>query len=57
MPSNVAAVVDMHGIQPGQTFMFNYTFTQPAPAVGMTIKCSYPGHYEQGMHIDITVTS
>src|SRR5581483_11384135 len=52
---DAASVKDVDNIQPGQTITFDFTFTKPAPAVGMEFECSYPGHYEMGMHMDITV--
>jgi hypothetical protein len=36
-------------------FLFDFTFKDPAPPVGIELECSYPGHYEKGVHIDITV--
>jgi uncharacterized cupredoxin-like copper-binding protein len=52
---DAASVKDVDNIQPGQTSTFNLTFKDPAPPVGMEFECSYPGHYEMGMHMDITV--
>ena len=40
---------------PGQSRTVNFTFKQAAPAGTLEFECSYPGHYEQGMHIPITV--
>jgi uncharacterized cupredoxin-like copper-binding protein len=53
---DAASVKDVDNIAPGQTSRFDFTFQDPAPAVGMELECSYPGHYEMGMHLDITVT-
>jgi uncharacterized cupredoxin-like copper-binding protein len=50
-----ASVKDVDNIQPGQTTTFDFTFQEPAPSAGMEFECSYPGHYEMGMHQDITV--
>jgi uncharacterized cupredoxin-like copper-binding protein len=52
---DAASVKDVDDIQPGQTSTFDLTFKEPAPSVGMEFECSYPGHYEMGMHLDITV--
>lgn len=52
---DAASVKDIDNIQSGQTTSFDFTFKEPAPAAGMEIECSYPGHYEQGMHMDISV--
>jgi uncharacterized cupredoxin-like copper-binding protein len=52
---DAASIKDVDNIQPGQTVTSDLTFTQPAPPVGMEFECSYPGHYEMGMHMDITV--
>ena len=42
-------------INPGQSMSIDFTFKQPAPAGTLEFECSYPGHYEQGMHIPIVV--
>ncbi len=52
---DAASVKDADNLQAGQTSTFDFTFKEPAPAAGMEFECSYPGHYEMGMHIDITV--
>jgi len=52
---DAASVKDVDNIQGGQTVTFDFTFKDPAPSVGMEFECSYPGHYEMGMHMDITV--
>jgi uncharacterized cupredoxin-like copper-binding protein len=52
---DAASVKDVDNIEPGQTITFDFTFKEPAPPVGMELECSYPGHYEKGMHIDIAV--
>jgi uncharacterized cupredoxin-like copper-binding protein len=39
----------------GQSRTIDYTFKEPAPAGTLEIECSYPGHYEEGMHIPIVV--
>ena len=52
---DAASIQDVDNIKPGQTVTFDLTFKEPAPATGMEFECSYPGHYEMGMHMDITV--
>ena len=39
----------------GQSKTVDFTFKQPAPAGTLEMECSYPGHYEEGMHIPIVV--
>ncbi len=39
----------------GQSKTVDFTFKQPAPAGTLEIECSYPGHYEEGMHMPIVV--
>ncbi len=52
---DAASVKDVDNINGGQTATVDYTFTKAAPAEGMEFECSYPNHYEMGMHMDITV--
>ncbi|TMC20234.1 MAG: hypothetical protein E6J34_13160 [Chloroflexi bacterium] len=52
---DAASLKDVDNIASGQTTSFDYAFKEPAPAAGMEFECSYPGHYEMGMHTDITV--
>jgi uncharacterized cupredoxin-like copper-binding protein len=49
------ALKDVDGIQPGKEATLDLTFKDPAPPSGMEFECSVPGHYEMGMHMDITV--
>ncbi len=49
------ALIDSADLMPGQTRTVNFTFKQPAPAGTLEIECSYPGHYEMGMHVAIVV--
>jgi len=49
------AILHEDDFGPGQSRTVNFTFKQPAPAGTLEFECSYPGHYEQGMHIPITV--
>ena len=52
---DAASIKDVDNIHPGQSVTFDFTFKDPAPSVGMEFECSYPGHYEHGMHMDIKV--
>jgi uncharacterized cupredoxin-like copper-binding protein len=52
---DAASVKDVDNIEPGHTATFDFTFKEPAPPAGMEFECSYPGHYEMGMRMDITV--
>ncbi len=49
------ALIDSAALMPGQTRMVNFTFKESAPAGTWEIECSYPGHYEMGMHVAIVV--
>ena len=42
-------------INPGQSMTVDFTFKQAAPAGTLEFECSYPGHYEAGMHTAIIV--
>jgi len=52
---DAVSLKDVDDIQPGQTSTFDFTFKDPAPAAGMEFECSYPGHYEMNMHMDVAV--
>jgi len=39
----------------GATQSFDYTFTKAYPAGTLELACHLPGHYESGMHVEITV--
>jgi uncharacterized cupredoxin-like copper-binding protein len=39
----------------GQSKTVEFTFKQAAPAGTLEFECSYPHHYEEGMHIPIVV--
>jgi uncharacterized cupredoxin-like copper-binding protein len=39
----------------GQSKTVNFTFKEPAATGTLEFECSYPGHYEMGMHIPIIV--
>ena len=49
------SLVDTDQLAGGQSRTINYTFKEPAPAGTLEIECSYPGHYEGGMHVPIVV--
>ena len=42
-------------ISAGQSMTVDFTFKQPAPSGTLEFECSYPGHYEAGMHTPIVV--
>jgi uncharacterized cupredoxin-like copper-binding protein len=52
---DAVSLKDVDDIDAGQTKTFDFTFKDPAPPEGMEFECSYPGHYEKNMHMDITV--
>lgn len=43
-------------IAPGQTRTLDYTFPASAAGSHPQFACQYPGHYEAGMKLDVTVT-
>jgi uncharacterized cupredoxin-like copper-binding protein len=49
------SLIDADDLDGGQTRTIDFTFKQPAPAGTLEFECSYPGHYEGGMHIPIIV--
>ncbi len=49
------SLIDSDNIKPGETREVDLTFHKAAPAGTLEIECSYPGHYEMGMHIGIVV--
>jgi uncharacterized cupredoxin-like copper-binding protein len=49
------ALLHADQLSAGQSTTIDYTFKQPAPAGTLEIECSYPGHYEEGMHMPIVV--
>jgi uncharacterized cupredoxin-like copper-binding protein len=51
------ALLHEDDLDAGQSRTMDFTFKQPAPAGTLEFECSYPGHYEQGMHIPIVVVS
>ena len=55
MDSMVLAKVD--NIAPGQTKTLDYTFPSSTAGSRPQFACYYPGHYEAGMRLDVTVNS
>jgi uncharacterized cupredoxin-like copper-binding protein len=49
--------IDDETFPPGSTQMVTVTFTKPQGAGTLEFACHVAGHYEQGMHIPITVSS
>ena len=49
------ALVHKDDVGSGQSITIDFTFKQAAPAGTLEMECSYPGHYEKGMHIPIVV--
>ncbi len=49
------AMLDSSKLAPGGTATLDYTFTQAAASGKLQLACHVPGHYDQGMHQDITV--
>lgn len=54
---DAAKLFEVADVAPGQTKTLDYTFTQPAAAGTLEFSCHVPGHYEQGMRLDFTVTA
>ncbi len=52
---DAASLIDADDIQPGETKNVDLTFKDAAPAGTLELECSYPGHYEGGMHTSIVV--
>jgi len=50
-----ARLFEVADIDPGQTKTLDYAFTAAAPAGTLEFACHQPGHYEQGMRLDLTV--
>jgi uncharacterized cupredoxin-like copper-binding protein len=49
--------IDDANLKPGSTQTVTVTFTKPVTAGTLEFACHVPGHYEQGMHLPITVTA
>jgi len=52
---DAARLFEVEDVDVGQTKTLDYTFKDVAPAGTLEFACHQPGHYEQGMHLDITV--
>lgn len=52
---DAASLQDMDQTEPGQTQTLDFTFPSAGPAGTLEFECSYPGHYEMGMHTPIVV--
>jgi uncharacterized cupredoxin-like copper-binding protein len=52
---DAVSLIDADDIQPGETKNIDFTFKDAAPAGTLEFECSYPGHYEGGMHTGIVV--
>ena len=50
------AHIEEDDLQPGDNASVDYTFTDPVPEGGLEFACHLAGHYENGMHLPITVT-
>ena len=49
------ALASLMALNPGATKTFDYTFALQAAGPHPEFACHLPGHYETGMHLDITV--
>lgn len=53
---DATSLLDVDQLKGGQSRTLDvFTFTKPAPAGLLEFECSYPGHYEGGMHTSIVV--
>ncbi len=53
---DAASLLDSDQLAGGQSRTLDvFTFKQAAPAGTLELECSYPGHYEGGMHTPIVV--
>ena len=51
------ALAKVENITPGQTRTLDYTFSSSATRSHPQFACYYPGHYEAGMKLDVTVNA
>ena len=51
------ALAKVDNIAPGQTKTLDYTFPASAAGSHPQFACYYPGHYEAGMKLDVSVNS
>ena len=49
------SLLDTDDLEAGKTQTVDFTFKDAAPAGTLEFECSYPGHYEGGMHTPIVV--
>ena len=49
------ALAHIASINPGETRTLDYTFTQAAPQGKLEFACHISNHYQQGMHVGISV--
>lgn len=49
------ALASLMAINPGKTKTFDYTFAIATAGLHPEFSCHLPGHYETGMHLDVTV--
>ena len=53
---DTASLLDVDQLAGGQSRTLDvFTFKKPAPTGTLEFECSYPGHYEDGMHTPIIV--
>jgi uncharacterized cupredoxin-like copper-binding protein len=55
LDADALAHIEETDLQPGKTVTVDYTFTQPYATGTLEFACHLAGHYEQGMHLAITV--
>jgi len=53
---DAAKLFEVSELEPGQTGTADYTFTKPYPAGTLEFSCHVPGHYEEGMRLDFSVS-
>ncbi len=51
------ALAKVDNITPGQTVTLDYTFSSQTAGSHPQFGCFYPGHYDAGMKLDLTVNS
>ncbi len=49
------ALTHIPNINPGETQTIDYTFPASSAATSLEFSCHFPGHYEQGMKLPVTV--
>jgi uncharacterized cupredoxin-like copper-binding protein len=53
---NQMALTSLEAMNPGTTKTFDYTFVLSKAGQHPELSCHLPGHYETGMHLDLTVS-